>query len=57
MAKVTWASAAGTRKTGALRRAVTTVTAAVLSFSLALPAYAQGRVAVVPAQGVRNSGA
>jgi len=47
MAKVTWALATGTRKTGTLRRAVTTLTAAALSFSLALPAYAQGRVAVV----------
>lgn len=47
MAKITWATATGTRNARALSRAFTWVTAAVLSLSLALPAYAQGRVAVV----------
>ena len=47
MTKKFWATAAGTHNARALRRAMTSVTAAVLSLSLALPAYAQGRVAVV----------
>ena len=47
MAETTWAPATGTQNARALRRAITSVTAVVLSLSLALPAYAQGRVAVV----------
>jgi len=47
MASITWAAAAGTRNASALCRALTSVTAAVLSLALALPAFAQGRVAVV----------
>jgi len=47
MAIITSGSAAGRRNAGTLRRALATVTAAVLCVSLSLPAYAQGRVAVV----------
>ena len=47
MAGVARAQHSSTSKTGWLRRAVATATAAMVSFSLAVPAHAQGRVAVV----------
>jgi predicted Zn-dependent protease len=47
MAKATWEPDTGTRKAGRLRRAIATMTAAVLSFTLAMPAHAQGKAAVV----------
>jgi len=47
MAKDIWAPDAGTRETGTLRHAATTAAAALLSVALALPAHAQGKVAVV----------
>jgi len=47
MAKATRTPHTGTKETGWLRRAVGTVTAVALCFTLTMPAHAQGRVAVV----------